>query len=195
MHRDVLAGMYRLRHTVFKDRLGWEVTSTDGMERDSYDEQGPIYMVAHNPRRQVDGCWRLLPTTGNYMLKDTFPQLLRGEVAPRSESIWELSRFAVMPAAGSDRRQVNMSGVTFSMMQRVFDFGLEHGIESYVTVTSVALERLLRKVGVPLRRFGDGRAQRIGKVLSVACRIPVNEQARLAVYRQDLFSPVEEQAA
>ncbi len=182
MDPATLHGMFSLRHTVFKDRLGWDVDCREGLEIDRFDNLDPVYMVVRSPASTVDGCWRLLPTTGPYMLVDTFPELLRGEPAPREGDVWELSRFAVAPVHPQDRRQVSFSLTTFGMMQRVFEFGYENGIERYVTVTSVSLERMLRRIGVPLKRFGDGRATKIGKVLSVACWIEVNEQSRTAVY-------------
>ncbi len=195
MDRDAMLGMFRLRDTIFHKRLGWDVRSENGCERDVFDELSPVYMVARGSRRAVEGCWRLLPTTGPYMLRDTFPQLLRGEPAPCDPEIWELSRFAVAPTSIDDRRQVNFGAVTFEMMQRVVDFAESHGIGSYVTVTSVALERMLRRAGIPLRRFGDGKAQRIGKVLSVACWVFIDAQCREAVYNGAADTDAHEEAA
>ena len=179
---SALMGMFRLRDTVFHKRLGWDVESRNGLEIDRYDELDPVYMLAHADGAEVDGCWRLLPTTGPYMLVDTFPQLLRGETAPRAPHIWELSRFAVTPTSADDRRQVNFSLLTFEMMQTVVDHAMHNGIQSYVTVTSAALERMLVRAGIPLRRFGDGQLTRVGKVQAVACWISIDEQCRDAVY-------------
>ena len=176
MNAQILDGMFKLRHVIFKERLGWDVASDHGRERDYYDDLDPIYMVSQNRREHVDGCWRILPTLGPYMLKDTFPELLRGESAPEEDDVWELSRFAVAPIAPDDRRQINFSPATFDMMRQIISFGMSEGIAHYVTVTSVSLERMLRRAGIPMRRFGDGKAVRIGKVLSVACWIDVSEE-------------------
>src|SRR3546814_13625445 len=46
-------------------------------------------------RSRVVGTWRMLPTTGPYMLRDVFPQLLDGLPPPCGPRIWEGSRFAV----------------------------------------------------------------------------------------------------
>lgn len=177
-----LRGMYAFRHRIFYERLGWEVSSQNGLEFDEYDVLNPVYMVAKNDRREIEGCWRLLPTTVPYMLKDTFPQLLRGEEAPERHDVWELSRFAVAPSDQEDYRQANLGPVTRDMIRNVYDFAVHHGIRQYVTVTSVALERLLKKTGLPIRRFGDGKAQRVGKVLTVACWVDINEQFRQVAY-------------
>lgn len=182
MNAAAIRGMHQLRDTVFKQRLGWDVQSRDGLEMDIYDDIDPLYMVAHAGGSKVDGCWRLLPTTGPYMLRDTFPELLRGEPAPGDPSIWELSRFAVAPSNPEDRRQVNFSLLTFEMMQRVVDHAFAHGIHHYVTVTSASLERMLVRAGIPLRRFGDGRLTRVGKVQAVACWISMDQECRDAVY-------------
>lgn len=182
-NRFPLEEVFRFRHQVFHDRLGWEVASHQGMERDTYDDLNPVHMFCRNPRGRVEACWRLLPTTGPYMLEEVFPQLLRGEAAPKDSGIWEISRFAVVPETDAGREQANMCQLTFEMLQAGVDFALENGIRHYVFVTSVAVERLLRRAGLHLHRFGDGKAQMVGKVLSVACWIDIDEMTCRAVYR------------
>ena len=180
-----LDGMFKLRHVIFKERLGWDVNSDEGRERDHFDELDPVYMISESSREAVDGCWRLLPTTVPYMLRDTFPELLRGEPVPEHNDIWELSRFAISPTSSEDCRQVNFRPVTFDMMREVVLYAMSRGIKQYVSVTSVSLERMLRRVGVPMRRFGDGKAVKIGKVLSVAVWMDVNEESLAAVSPQE----------
>lgn len=182
LSQPTLAGMFRLRDEVFNKRLGWNLKTRNGWEQDTYDDLHPVYMVVRNDSRQVCGCWRLLPTTGPYMLQDTFPQLLQGEPAPSSPDIWEISRFAMAPTSKDDTRQVNLGAATFDMVQRAVRFADKHGIRRYVFVTSVALERLLKRIGLNIRRFGDGKAQRIGNVLSVACWIDIDADCRRAAF-------------
>lgn len=179
--QEMVRRMFRFRHEVFRERLGWEVESRNGLEIDRFDGLKPVYMLSRNTRREITGSWRLLPTTGPYMLRDTFPQLLCGEDAPQDPTVWEISRFATVTAGRRDRVQANLGQVTFAMIQSLLPFAEEHRIRQYVFVTSVALERLVTRIGLPLRRFGDGQAQRVGKVLSVACRLDVNDQFRRAV--------------
>jgi len=179
--RQTMRRMFRFRHRVFHERLGWEVESRNGLEMDRFDALDPVYMVSENVRKEIDGSWRLLPTTGPYMLKDTFPQLLRGEAAPRDPAVWEISRFATLAGGCRERAQANLGQVTFAMIRSLLPFAEAHGIRQYVFVTSVALERLVRRIGLPLRRFGDGQAQRVGKVLSVACWLDVDAEFREAV--------------
>lgn len=184
-HPHLLDNMHRLRHEVFHEKLGWQVTSVNGREVDHYDDLNPTYMVSSDSRGHVEGTWRLLPTSGPYMLKDLFPQLLRNEKAPECNNIWEISRFAVSPRNEYSRKQANLNEVSFEMIRAAYDFAVAQGITHYVFATSVALERVFRTLGLPIYRFGDQKAQRIGKVLSVGCWIDVNDQFRRAVHRDN----------
>lgn len=148
--------MHRLRAKVFKGRLGWEVPILSGMEIDRYDALEPLYMLIRDPASDTGGatlrgCWRLLPTKGCYMLKDSFAQLLHGQQAPQDERIWELSRFAI-ETRGNVR--FGFSDITIASIARIISHGYHAGIAQYVTVTTTAIERLLRRAGVVTRRFG-----------------------------------------
>jgi acyl homoserine lactone synthase len=172
-------GMYRLRHEVFHDRLGWEVTTDNGMEHDEFDRADPIYMLAKGDEDEVLGCWRLLPTTGPNMLRDTFPQLLHGQPAPQRSDVWELSRFAVtVPKHQSTG--FGFSEIPVKMMQAVVRFAQHNGIKRYVTVTTVAVERLLRHLGVNISRIGA--PIKIGRVSTVACYIEIDAITEFALF-------------
>ena len=173
--------MFRFRKQVFQDLLGWEVDSREGMERDAFDDLDPVYMIARTPQYQIQGCWRLLPTTGPYMLRDVFPELLEGQAVPCAPDVWELSRLAVLPTEQEARERGSMCPVTLRMFRAVTEFAQRNGIRRYVFVTSVGVERMLKRMGVPLARFGTGKAVRLGKVLSVVLWVEVNAQLRRAV--------------
>lgn len=174
--------MYQLRYEMFFKRLRWEVEVLNGREIDGFDSLDPTYIVSKDQAGRVDGCWRLLPTTGNYMLRDVFPQLLRGEAAPQAPSIWEISRFAIAASGKSDSKESLLHPIALGILQRGYEFAKQNGIHYFVAVTSVAMERLLKSAGIPMRRFGDRKAIRVGRALSVACWIDVNEQFRQAAY-------------
>jgi acyl homoserine lactone synthase len=172
---NTLNMMFRFRHKVFYERLGWDVGNENGMERDFYDQLNPIYMVARNHHNEIEACTRLLPTTGAYMLKNTFPQLLCGRVAPHDPLVWELSRFAVLPSSSTQQSQAILNNLTFEMLRSIYNFAQQRGIKRYILVTSAALERLLKRTGLPLYRFENHKAQYVGKVLTVVCWLEVNE--------------------
>jgi len=179
---ETLRRMFAFRRQVFSDRLGWEVGTHDDLEFDLFDTMNPVYMLARDNHGDIEGCWRLMPTTDTYMLKDTFPQLLRGEPVPSDARVWELSRFAVDACEGAGPVQAPLNAVTYEMIRRLYEFARTCGVERFVTVTSVALERLLKRTGLPITRLGDGKAQKVGRVLSVACWVEVNQQFADVVY-------------
>lgn len=171
-------GMFRLRYDTFYTRLGWAVTTHDGMERDQFDHAGTSYIIAQSPTTGVDACWRLLPTTGPNMVRDTFPELLHGQPAPAAADIWELSRFAI----ATDRVDTSAGAfgpLTVALMAESARFALQHGISRYITVTTVAMERLMKRQGLNVHRVGP--PIRIGIALAVACIIEVDDITLSAV--------------
>ncbi len=167
----LLDSMYRLRSDVFHRRLGWEVRVDNGREHDWFDLIGPHYLVAHDGASNVLGCSRLLPTAGPNMLRDIFPFLLDGAPAPSSSAVWEVSRFAISSACAGDG--FGFGHVPAAMLAEMFRFAGAHGIEDLVGVTSTPVERMLRHMGLRVERLGLTR--RIGKVMSLAFRMPVEE--------------------
>jgi acyl homoserine lactone synthase len=160
--------MHTLRAKVFKGRLGWEVPVLSGMEIDGYDALEPLYMMMREPGGRLRGCWRLLPTEGPYMLKDSFPQLLQGSAAPCDPWVWELSRFAI-ETDGSAR--YGFSDITMASIVAIIRHGQETGLQRYVTVTTTAIERLLRRAGVVTTRLGE--PQEIGVETAVALYVEI----------------------
>jgi acyl homoserine lactone synthase len=166
---DNINEMYRLRARVFRDRMGWDVPTIAGMEIDGYDALGPYYMLIQNGDRHVCGCWRLMPTEGPNMLKDTFPQLLDGQAAPVGRHIWELSRFAIE----TDGTQTfGFADLTMHAIHELVTFADRMSITRYVTVTTTAIERLLRRTGIEVTRLGP--PVKIGVERTIALDITVD---------------------
>ncbi|MEO7326232.1 MAG: acyl-homoserine-lactone synthase [Dokdonella sp.] len=191
LNAALLDSMFRLRHDVFHDRLGWQVRSERGREHDWYDLIGPHYLVARNEfGSDAIGCWRLLPTTGPYMLRDVFPMLLDGSTAPTDPRVWEISRFAVATehAGGT----YGFSTLPAEMLRAMLRFGVEQGLDAIIGVTSAAVERMLRQLGFKVERLG--RPQKIGKVMSVAFRLPLDERTQEAVCGAVISAPMEQAA-
>ncbi len=174
---DALAQMYRLRAKVFGERMGWEVAILSGMEIDGYDALSPHYMLVHDEKDTLCGCWRIMPTVGPYMLRDTFGQLLHGQPAPSSHDVWELSRFAIV---APETPGFGFAGLALEAMREVVKFADRMGISSYVTVTTTAIERLLRKTGVETHRFGP--PMKIGVETAVGLTIVLGEQTHHALF-------------
>lgn len=169
-HIDALGEMHKLRAKVFKERMGWDVQLMSGMEIDGYDAIEPTYMMIREAGGILMGCWRILPTLGPYMLKDSFPELLHGQPAPQHPKIWELSRFAIETEGG---KNFGFSDIAMESIGEIIAYGHRMGIEQYVTVTTTAIERLLRRAGVVISRLGP--AVRIGVENTVALYVDIEK--------------------
>ena len=168
--RDI-KGMHRLRYRVFRERLHWDIPTLDEQERDEYDKCDPVFVMVRGDEGDVVGCCRLLPTSGPDMLKNTFPVLLGTHSSPVAADIWEISRFAVDKDA---RSGFGFSSLPAGMIGEVVRYALEQNIKHYVFATTVAFERMLRRMGVNCERFSE--PLQIGIEKSVALWMHIDEQ-------------------
>ncbi|MBL8643825.1 MAG: GNAT family N-acetyltransferase [Rhodospirillaceae bacterium] len=148
-----LDGMFRLRHEVFRERLNWDVGSMHGRERDEFDDLEPVYIVCEQDG-DVLGSWRLLPTTGPYMLKNVFPELLHGQPAPAAPDQWEISRFAVSKRVTGNDSLGTIRAVTQLLLDQLFTFAARRNLSRIVAVSDVRFERVLKRSGLITQRFG-----------------------------------------
>lgn len=146
LHWDALASMHQLRRTVFKERLGWDVTVVNGLELDQFDLPEAHYLVHYGPDDRVNACTRLLPTTGPYLLADVFPSLIEG-TPPSTPDVWESTRFC----ADQGTAPANIAAI---LMTGMLEFGLFKGLRAYVSVSDIRMEPIMRRAGWNPRRLG-----------------------------------------
>jgi N-acyl-L-homoserine lactone synthetase len=170
-----IAEMHRLRRRVFKERLNWDVQVSGEMEIDEFDALHPTYLLQRGSNGHIQGCVRLLPTTGPTMLRDTFPILLDGASAPASAAIWESSRFALDIHANAPKAQGGIARATYELFAGMIEFGLSRQLTNIITVTDSRMERILRRAGWPLRRIGEPRA--LGNTFAVAGYLEISIEA------------------
>jgi acyl homoserine lactone synthase len=168
---QVLDLMHAFRYEVFVERLKWPLPLINGVERDQYDTADAKYVVVSDGPDRVTACARLLPTTASYMLPDLFPQLLGGIAPPRDPAIWELSRFAASVRATRAGRVLSLSTPTLELLDLIFGFARRHDTARLIFVTSVQIERLLLRAGMPVHRIAAPTA--IDGALSVALFIEI----------------------
>jgi acyl homoserine lactone synthase len=171
-HVSNLYQMHRIRKAVFKDRLGWDVTVKGELEVDEYDALGPSYLLSIDRYGIINGCVRLLPTTGPNMLRDIFSSFVTRASVPRGDRVWEASRFAV--SGNATPAEAGLSQTTYDLLIGVLRFGLSSGISTIACVVDVRMERILRRAGWHLDRLGPAR--RIGNTIAMAGQLDVSAQ-------------------
>lgn len=144
------------RHKVFIELLGWDMPVQDGLERDQFDHEDTVYVMARNDSGAVCGCARLLPTTSPYLLSEVFPQLLNGVTPPCSPEVWELSRFATVDFSAQTTNAMSQfsSEICVELLHASIHCAHQHGAKRLITVSPLGIERLLRRMGVHAHRAG-----------------------------------------
>ena len=172
-HAGLLNEMFRLRARVFHDRLGWDVQVVNGMERDRFDNETPVYIVyADHYRRRVIGSLRLLPTTGPTLVADFFADTRPDPVELTSPAIWECTRFCLDEdylGEGNRQELILASGVLLAALGEV---ALEAGIESIIGNFDAKMIRLYRRIGCEVEVLGS--TDRYGETVYLGS-FPVSE--------------------
>jgi len=177
---DLDAALAHYRHRIFIEQLGWRLPCADGrFERDQYDRDDTVYVVAHDESGSICGCARLLPTTEPYLLQELFPTLLAdGIEPPKAAAVWELSRFAAGTSDGMAGEDTGAWAVR-PMLAAVVECAAKRGVRQLIGVTFLSMERLFRRIGVHAHRAGP--AQRVDGRMVVACWIDLDVQTLTAL--------------
>ena len=154
-HSHLLEQMFRMRARIFHDHLGWDVVVKDGMERDKYDEQSPVYIIyTDEDGHRVKGSLRLLPTTGPTLVADFFSDTLPDAASLMAPTIWECTRFCL----DDDVWQKNKEEILFAstvLLVALGDLALRAGIESVIGNFDTAALHLWRRIGCEVEILGS----------------------------------------
>lgn len=160
-NRRLVDDMFRLRAKVFKQRLSWNVSVQNDLERDKYDNEGPVYIIHTDQSGRVDGSCRLLPTTGPTLLAETFLDTLPDIALLSAPSIWECTRFCV-DYDHTERADLDkMIRVSRYMLLKIGTLALKSGIETVLGNFDIQMLRIYRQVGCRVEVLGS--TKRFGK--------------------------------
>ena len=167
---DLLVDCLRLRQEVFISQLGWNLYERLGCEFDQYDTPASLHIAALKGRELV-GCMRIMPTNSDqsgitYMILDAHrgkipnlpAEILNEEVV--SPHVWEASRLAISSTVDpKDRNSILIKLVEFGR-----EYILSQGGCSMLGLMNPVFERVFRRAGMAVRRFGEVADQRDGRV-------------------------------
>jgi N-acyl-L-homoserine lactone synthetase len=173
MHEDVLQSFFKLRHRVFRERLGWTCGSgfadTD-VELDEFDDDEAIYLLIRNYKNEVIAGLRLLRTNRRHILGDCFPSMLDNSPI-RDPKVLEVTRFVVDPS--KEHRGGNERAVS-QLVWGLQSYGLLVGLSYYVSLSYVGMERILRAAGCRFWRLGA--PQKIDGRSSIALKFEISSE-------------------
>ncbi len=165
-NEDLLDEMFRARKRLFADRLGWDVTiDSKGWEIDQYDPINPLYLICTDEAGIHLGSLRLLPTTGDTMLRDVFVSAFDGTII-ESPLIWECTRFCI-ESDKSGQVQAGLHQATTALLLGICETGLRSGIRQIVGVFDRRMIPIYRRGGWAPDIIGESGSGRDAVYLGV----------------------------
>lgn len=160
LYRHALMEMHSQRKRLFIDEMKWALDGSSGFEVDAYDAEDAAYLIdLDGARGAVAASARLLPTHRPHLMSEVFADLC-SEGVPRSQSIWEASRFCPAPETPKGEARRALLG---RMIAGILETALLFGIEKITYVAGAALAPLAGEAGWrtqplgPTRRCGRDR--------------------------------------
>jgi N-acyl amino acid synthase of PEP-CTERM/exosortase system len=188
--------VYRIRHSVYCEELGWEPVRADGRERDEYDAHALHCLIRSVFDQSYVGCTRLVlakPGAPRHPLpfeKSCAQTLDRSIVDPQAlprHTIAEVSRLAVVSRyrrrKGEDKVAVSISEDSFGTHEQprfpyipvalylgTIELAALHGIDTLFVLTEPRLASHFSKLGVRIQQIGgpiEHRGTRVPSMMSV----------------------------
>ncbi len=176
LYRDALNQMFRLRHRIFVERMGWEALRTpDGIEKDKFDTAEAIYLILMDDDTVI-GTHRLLPTVRPHLFSEIFRDWcnVKGvQVGPR---VYELNRTCVdEERLPRERREWARKQIMAGLME----FCVYAGIEQFTVLTPLDILFRYLLIGWDIKPLGVPRE--VDGIKQAAVAVRVNEAALKAV--------------
>jgi len=132
--------MLALRHKIFRERLKWDIPSTNEnteLEEDEFDTESTVYVLIGNPF--VASC-RLIPSNHKTMISVLWPDVLVS--FDPHQGVWELSRFAV----DKDARMPTL--LAAKILLEAYKFAIKNNISHYVVISTRSAAKVIRNMGI-----------------------------------------------
>ncbi len=163
----IMSQIWAFRYQVFCKEKKWIPENVDEIDIDQFDASDVKHFACLNDHDLVVGYFRLLPTTGSYMLKDIFPVLMGGKSCPNNSETMEVSRFVINRDLADDRNEHNnVAKVTSALLITLFEYAALNNVKAIVGVCDISFEKILRRAGLLTVRYSA--PMKIGNCLAVA---------------------------
>lgn len=174
IHHKHWVAHHRLRRKIFIERLGWDLPCKDGLEFDEFDTPAAQYVLVVDDNDKVRGVSRLNTTVNSYMIEKNWSDWL-DIVPPRSDRVWEATRFGVDEQLDAKSRAEVIRLIT----SRIYRFAQENEIhEVLLTMPVFIYSRILIPLGYDLTYLSNVRPMEGVKTAIASVRIHAFPQAR-----------------
>jgi acyl-homoserine lactone synthase len=184
-YRAALEQHFRIRHDIYVGERKWmQLAKPDGLERDQFDTEEAIYLLAID-RGKVIGGSRLLSSLKPHLLSEVFPHLALKDI-PRGPNIYEWTRVHVI----KERREGRNRGLALgNIFCGILEYCLANEIVALTAIVEMWWLPHFHEMGWTLKPLG--MPELISGEWSTAVLLEVNE-ATLASTRAmfDITGPV-----
>jgi N-acyl-L-homoserine lactone synthetase len=197
-HTELLDQSFRLRKSVFADRLGWDVSVSNHRERDRYDDLHPVYLLWCDAQRTpLYGTVRLLPTTGPTLLYDVFRETFPDASDLVAPGIWEGTRMCIDEGAlARDIPGLTPERAFCLLLLALCEVALDNGIDTLISNYEPQMRRVYQRAGAEFdelgRADGYGRYPVCCGAFEVSSRILAQMRSKMRVteplYKRSAFS-------
>jgi len=154
-YADQLETMFRRRHDVFVDGLGWrELRRADGRDVDEFDTADTIYLLVIDDDGETVASTRLNPTFGRYQLEHGgwFRGRFSDQTPPSGPDVWEASRLVGghREKYGRDHARATL-GVLLAGSQ---EFCVRRGVRQGLSILDMGAAMMLQSVGLETAPLG-----------------------------------------
>jgi len=192
---EMLDKVFRLRHQVYCEELGFEAPRADGLEQDDFDKNSIHCLLRHKSSQTYIGCVRLVlakhPADGTEfpfekICGDALHWRFDGEQGRNRHQFGEISRLAI--AGGFRRRKQRgqafhpqsspdeadearrlFPSIALGLYLAIAAMGLNKGLDGVFAVMEPKLARQLRRFGIAFEAVGnpvEHRGQRVPYFIS-----------------------------
>lgn len=150
MENHLFRSMFEERKRVFIDLLRWDVPVLAGRyEIDQFDNDRAVYIVIADAEGEHLASARLLPTTGDHILGNIFPELCE-DTPPRGLDILEITRFCLARRLRARERLE----VRNRLVSALVEYALGNHIGSYTGVADWSWFQQILSFGWACRPLG-----------------------------------------
>ena len=168
---------HRLRFEAITKRQSWDIPNYNGLEFDQYDNPASKYLLYRDENGHAQGSSRFYPTTLPYMLEEKFSHFVTDIDIPKSDKVWEGSRFCVNNTLPALERKKIINHLVVAYLEA----GLHANIDAIVGIMYPAYWRgLFIQAGWPIEFIGDTMLLEDGHKARAAW-LPVSEEILVKV--------------
>lgn len=193
IHAELFEQYFRLRHDVFIKGRGWSLPAGNGLEVDQYDDAAAVYFLDVSDEKRIQGAIRITPTVKSSLIADYFAHLVENGELPRSPTIYECTRYIVIPPRKSrDDNRLAKSRIIGAMLEWCRDHQLTY-LQTIINSAALPTYLDLTSLTIPLglsHPYGGGR-KTPGGGECMAIRWPICTQVLQDVRRYGGFADIE----